>query len=304
VNTGAFVTFLQNRINGEYSRAEILEMVNNAQNEILSKECALVRIIPDPYVHTGSASYTGHTSSNASGAGSFTVNETIAATVPTSGFLLVTESAVTTKYEYVSYSGSVFTLANGVTLSSSYTSSATATVDAFELIASGALFSSIANRTTQWDIRKVQRVYAFASDDSRYLSYGGADINSYRPDVMKNANSYDWEVSVDAVESQEPDSKDAKIIFWRENAPGVTTADYMAEAYRWPDQLTVETVAITIPARFHTNLLYYAVLKDIEYEEYGSADRPMQLYDKYLKEFLDEVNRGATTEQRQTLPNW
>ena len=303
MNTGAFVTFLQNRINGEYSRAEILEMVNNAQNEILSKECAIVRVIPDPYIHTGSASYTGHTSSNASGAGTFTVNETIAATVPTSGFLLVTETT-TTKYEYASYSGTVFTLANGVTLSASYTSAATATVDTYELIASGALFSSIANRTTQWDIRKVQRVYTFSSDDSRYIAYGGADIKSYRPDRQMNSNSYDVEVSVDATESLEPNSKDAKIIFWRENDPGVSTAEFVAEAYRWPDQLSTESVSITIPARFHTNLLYYAVLKDIEYEEYGSADRPMQLYEKYLKEFMDEVNRGATTEQRQTLPNW
>lgn len=303
MNTGAFVTFLQNRINGEYSRLEILEMVNNAQNEILSKECATVRVIPDPYIHTGSASYTGHTSSNASGAGTFTVNETIAATVPTSGFLLVTQTT-TTKYEYASYSGKVFTLKNGVTLSASYTSAATATVDTYELIASGALFSSIANRTTQWDIRKVQRVYTFSSDDSRHIAYGGSDIKSYRPDRQANSNSYDVEVSVDGTESLEPNSKDAKIVFWRENDPGVSTAEFLAEAYRWPDQLTSESVAITIPARFHTNLLYYAVLKDIEYEEYGSADRPMQLYEKYLKEFLDEVNRGATTEQRQTLPNW
>jgi len=217
--------------------------------------------------------------------------------------LLVTQTT-TTKYEYASYSGKVFTLKNGVTLSASYTSAATATVDTYELIASGALFSSIANRTTQWDIRKVQRVYTFSSDDSRYTAYGGSDIKSYRPDRQANSNSYDVEVSVDSTESLEPNSKDAKIVFWRENDPGVSTAEFLAEAYRWPDQLTSESVAITIPARFHTNLLYYAVLKDIEYEEYGSADRPMQLYEKYLKEFLDEVNRGATTEQRQTLPNW
>lgn len=304
METSAFIAYLSESVNSAYSRARLLDMTNRAQNEILGNSNAITRITPDPYIHTGSASYTGAASVNTSGLGTFTVTATIESTAPTKGYLIITDSGTSYKLKYSSYSGAVFTLADGVTLPVTFTGSATATVDEYRIVASGGLFSSIANETTQWDVRKVSRVYGFEDKNTRFGSYGYTVVSSFRPDRMQNYNSQEVEISCETVESLKANNEDSEIILWRENAPGTTTDNYICEAYRWPDQLTSESVSLTIPDQFQTTLLFYAVVRDLEYREYGRSNQPEVLYEKYLKEFLAQTRVRQTSNIHYSIPRF
>jgi len=308
MNTNAFVTFMSERLNASLSREKILNMCNRAQNEILSNDNRITRIVPDPFIHTGSDGMTAI--ANSGGIFTFTVNATIPSTTPTKGYIMVTEGGTTERYEYISYSGAIFVLADGVSLSKAYTVAATAVVDDISLIASGAIFSSKQNnKIEQYDVRRVTRLYAFRSKtggwSSGYGRYGKFSLNgsSFRPDRVMNINSVEVEVESDTTESQEAITGDCRIDFWRENAPGNTTDVYICRAQRWANQLLTEDVPLTIPDRWQTNLLRYAILRDVEYTEYGRNDKPEGLYEKYLKEFLLWAEAGVdTTTPTRTLP--
>jgi hypothetical protein len=311
METPAFITYMAERLNATLTRENIRDMINIAQNEILSNDNRITRIVPDPFLHTGSDDFTGHATNNTSGAFTFEVNETIPTTTPTRGYLLVTEGGITDRYKYVSYSGKIFTLADGVSLSRTYTSAATVVVDDFTLIASGAIFSSRKNdTTTQFDVRRVTRVYAFRSRTggwpfgySRFARFG-LNNTSFRPDRVRNINSPELEVSADTFESFLPNNGDCEIEAWRENTPGNTTDVYMCRAQRWADQVLTEDVPLTIPGdHWQTTLLKWGILKDVEYTEYGRDDNPQDKYDKALIKFLTWAAAGVdTTTPRRTLP--
>ncbi len=310
MDTNAFVTFMSQRLSTGLTREKILNMTNRAQNEILSNDNRLTRIIPDPFLHTGSDGFTDAGVANILGDFDYVVVQTIPLTTPTRGFLLITLSGIIDRLQYVSYTGSTFTLANGVSLPRTYTSATTSVVDDFGLIASGAIFSAQQNnRVQQFDVRRVTRVYAFRSKTGGWIGgygrFGAFSLNnsSFRPDKIMNLNSVEVEVEADTSESFEPLTGDAKIDIWRENAPGNTTDVYICRAQRWPNQLLTEDVQLTIPDRFQTNLLRYAILRDVEYTEYGRNDRPEVLYEKYLTEFLSWAASGVdTTTPTRTLP--
>ena len=309
METSAFVTYMVERLNDALSREKILNMMNRAQNEIFSNDNRITRIVPDPFIHTGSDAFTDP-GTNTSGLFTYTVVETIPLTTPTKGFILITDSSVTDSVEYVSYSGSVFTLADGVSLPRTYTSSATSVVDDFNIIASGALFGSSPNQLTkQWDVRRVTKVYAFRSNIGNWLGgYGWWGVYttsnaSSRPNKLRNLNSNEIDISSDTSESLEPITGDCLIQPWRQNPPGDTTDVFIARAQRWPQQLLTEADPLTLPDRWQTNLLKYAILRDVEYTEYGRNDNPELLYDKYLTEFLTWADSGVdTTTPTQTLP--
>lgn len=310
METNAFITFMSERVSASLSREKLLNMTNRAQNEILSADNRITRIVPDPFLHTGSVGFTAAAGNNL-GLFTFTVTTAIPLTTATRGYLLVTRvGGVIDRYKYVSYSGSVFALADGVALLFTYTTSATAIVDDLEQIASGAIFSSKQNnRTQQYDVRRITRVYAFRSKTGGWLGgygrFGNFSLNnsSFRPDRLMNINAVEIEVSADTSESLEAISGDAIVDIWRENAPGNTTDVYIARAQRWPDQLLTEDVPLTIPDKFQTTLLRYAILRDIEYTEYGRNTKPEELYEKYYAEFLLWAAAGVdTTTPTRTLP--
>ncbi len=304
MQTSAFITYMADFLSTAYSRAAILDMTNNAQNEILSHPNELTRITPDPYLHTGMTAIAGG-AGNSSGDADFVVGSAIPTTVPTAGYLLVTESSTTTKYKYVSYTSATFTLADGVTLTSTYTTAASCTIDNFDILASGALFSSVANsRTTQWDVRSVSKIYSYR--DSSYMTrqYGREVKTSYNPDIIPNYNGNIIEQRVDCIESVEPASKDCRLIWWRENDPGITTAIYAASAQRWPTQVSAESVALTIPDRFQREVLKWGILRNAEYKAYGRDDRPEDKYKRSLAEFLASVSHKASVKRSQVTPRF
>jgi len=306
MQTAALVTWFEDRINANLTRPQILDMINNVQNEVLANDNGITRIKPDPFIHTGSESYTSHATNNTSGAFTFEVQETITTTNPTKGYLLLTQGSTVYQLKYTSYSGSIFTLADGVSLPVTFTSVDTAKIDDFNCVASGSIFSSTKNSlTTQWDIRRVNGIYTYSTQSGRFFAYGGANVVSYKPNkYMNRSGSAVVLVEGDATESKEPNSEDCIINFWHENAPGETTNVYLARsAHRWPTQVTTESINLEIPDRFHTTLIRYGLLKDLEYTEYGSADRPQDLFDKYLAEFLIWSGRGVHTEiSHNTVP--
>ena len=304
METNAFIDFMQKRINANLTRATILDTTNKVQNEILSHNNYVTKITPDPFLHTGSIDFTND-GSNTAGSSKFAATENIPLTTPTKGFLLITESGITDKLQYTSYLFDTFTLSNGVSLPRSYTTSATTTVDKFDIIASGAIFSSVANsRTEQFDVRKVHRLYSFQDRISKFRSFGRGRRTSFRQETIPNFNADEIDRPTDSVESERANREDCKVIIWRENAPGVTSEVFIADAQRWPEQLTTESVNITIPERFQTTLLRYGILRDAEYKEYGSADRPEALYDKYLSEFLAESRQKTSTTPNRVVPRF
>lgn len=288
-------------------------MTNKAQNEILSHDNRITRILPDPVVHTGSDSFTG-TAANLIGNITFDITVPIPASIATKGFIQVTDGGVTDKYEYQDFSGSSFILADDVVLSKTYTAAATLLVDQFDIIASGSLFSSIKNErnVVQWDVRRVTRVYAYSNNVAGFPAFNGAyglyGLNgtpgSRNPEYTNNYNQNEIEIPCDTIESKEPLTGDAKIIFWQDNSPPTNPTEqvYFCRAQRWANQLIDETVKLEIPDRFHTNLLKFAILKDEEYREWGRDDNPSEKFDRFLKEFLTwaEVGSESTTKTNTT----
>ena len=307
--TPAFVTYMLQRLNANITREQLLDKINIAQNEILSHENRFTRIVPDPFFHTGSDDFVAASGNNI-GDFDLVISTTIPLTTPTKGILLITESSVTDRVQYTSYSGSTFTLSDGVSLPRTYTVAATIVVDKFECVISGCVFSSIQGQTTrQYDVRNIARIYAFQDRRSGFRLFGdqffrGSIRASFRPERMVNRNLQEIEISSDVMQSLEPLSEDASLINWRENDPDTTTDVFIVNAYRWPDQLTNEDVRLTIPERFQTTLLKYAILRDSEYTEYGRNDNPEFLYEKYLKEFLGFAKQSANTDHSVTLPRF
>jgi hypothetical protein len=227
--TSQYISWLTQRIAGNlFSRQQLLDAVNQAQNEILGRDIKYMRLNPDPFIHT------------------------------VAGTFLYT--------------------------------------------ASSAIFSGVDN-TTQYDIREVKRVYTYNVRNTRNFAYGGWDRISHRPDSFVNAYASDEvDLAFDCTPSIAAVSQDAKVAFWRENDPGTQTADLRAVAFRWPTQLTSENIRLMIPDQFQRGLLKYAVLRDLEYTEFGSADKPEDLYQKELLRFDGWANGIKNTAGGATPP--
>jgi hypothetical protein len=229
MTTAQYITWLAKRIGGNsFSRTELLDAVNQAQNEILGRDIKYMRLNPDAYIHT------------------------IAGT--------------------------------------------------FAYTASSAIYSGVDN-TTQYDIRDVKRVYTYDVRNSQVFAYGRWNRISHRPDTAENVYASDEiEISADFVPSIAPNSSDCKVNFWTENDPGTGTTLLRVIAYRWPTQLLSEQIALSIPDQYQRGLLKYAILKDLEYTEYGSADKPEELYEKELKKFDLWANKIPGTAGGSTPP--
>lgn len=229
MTTSEYISWLIKRVGGnKFSRQDLLDAVNQAQNEILGRDIYFMRVKPDPFLITADGTY-----------------------------------------RYVA---------------------STSIVDAMD-------------EETTYDIRNVSRIYTFNVRRSPIFEYGGINRTSHRPEYMVNPMASDETVlPSDCEQSVAPNSSDCIIKLWRENNPGTTDDVYMAECYRWPTQLTSESVSLTIPDHFQRGLLKHAVLKDLEYTEYGAADKPEDLYKKELAKFDAWASRGATTRPTSTPP--
>ena len=304
MQTNEFITYMAERLNADLTREQILDMTNKCQNEILAHDNRITRILPEPFMHTGSDSLTG-TASNALGDITFDVTTVIPTTVATKGYIQVTDAGTTDKYEYQNFTGSSFILADDVTLTRAYTTSATMEVAQFDIIVSGALFSSVRNERNivQWDVRRVSRIYAYSNNigGRGYLSsgFGGFGANSStgsrNPEFTNNYNGNQIEVPADSIESKEPLSGDCRVVFWQDNSPPKNPSQqvYFTRAQRWPNQLINEQVPLEIPDRFQTTLLRFAILRDEEYREWGRDDNPNEKYNEFMKEFLTWADEGS-----------
>lgn len=228
MTTSEYVSWLIKRVGGnKFSRQDLIDAINQAQNEILGRDILYMRVKPDPYFVTTAATY-------------------------------------------------------------SY-------------VASSAILDSLDGSTT-YDIRNVSRIYAPSFSHSRFSDYGGPNRSTMRPENTVNANPGEIHIPSDCEQSINPDSLDCTVKLHRENDPGTQATLYLAECYKWPTQVLSEGTALSIPVQFQRGLLKYAVLKDLEYTEFGSADRPEDLYAKELKKFDAWASRGATTRPTGTPP--
>ncbi|MHA1972413.1 MAG: hypothetical protein ACTSW1_05460 [Candidatus Hodarchaeales archaeon] len=316
--TSAFVTYMSSRLSADLTREQILDMTNKAQNEILGHSNRITRIVPDPFIHTGSDDLVGD-SGNTLGNILFKITTVVDLDTPSAGFIQVTNGDGTVeKYKYVSINrtpddpSDAFVLADGVTLLKTYVGSEGVKVDIYDIVASGALFSSIKNDSrVQYDVRSVTRVYALRSKVPGYNPFGFGRFNqssgSFRPNQLKNYNGVEIDITADSIQSFEPLSNDCRVVEWRDNPPPdqLETDQWICRAQRWPTQLTNEDVPLMIPDRFQTNLLRFAILKDEEYREYGRDDNPEERYEKYLDQFLTWAEgETTTTTPTKTLPRF
>lgn len=155
----------------------------------------------------------------------------------------------------------------------------------YQYTASTSLYSGVDN-ATQYDIRAVKRVYAYNITKSSIFAYGGILRRSHRPDRLVNPmNSDELDIDFDEITSSNPSVSDCKINLWSENDPGTNTTLYRAVAYRWPTQVLSESIQMTLPVQFQRGLLRYGIMRDLEYTEFGEADKPEILFDRELAKF-------------------
>lgn len=229
MTTGQYISWLSKRIAGNlFSRQDLVDAVNQAQNEILGRDILFMRVRPDLFFHTTTAVY--------------------------------------------SYAASTY------------------------------LFNSI-DGTTQYDIRNVSRIYTFNIRSSPIFEYGGINRVTNNPETFQTLpGSTEVTLPADVTQSIAPLSADCTIKLWRENNPGTQTIIYLAEAYKWPTQVTSEAIALSIPEQFQRGLLKYAVLRELEQTEYGKAGENEDLYQQELKRFDNWASRGAKIDPTSTPP--
>lgn len=155
-------------------------------------------------------------------------------------------------------------------------------------------------------IRRVSRVYALASNanyEYQYPAYAGWEGGWYKQPRMNNrTGTPEIDIPVDTIESLSPDSASCQIIFPSQNNPGTTTNVFIIEQYKWPTQLTAESIALSIPESFATTLLYYKVLRLLEEQEYHNSDYNSRKEEDWTKRWLLFANKGAKSHDITTLP--
>ena len=208
--TSALVTRILEECGGGWTRTRALEILNQAQNELLAGANQLMRVKPDPYFGTTDATY--------------------------------------------SYNG--------------YTATGSVT-----------------------DVRLITDIYSLASRDSlsALSPLIAASTREYRRERTRDGVTtraiFDCTESVRSYNDDAGGSYDCSVRWWLENNPGTTTATWRAVTYKWPTQLTAESVALSIPADFQDNLLLWGVLKRTERREYGRNDFTRALYEERLGKF-------------------
>ena len=175
------------------------------------------------------------------------------------------------------------------------------TVDSiYTYVASSRLYDSTtgAQGALAGDVRTVREVYSY-SNDLTIFGTQTIDPESAKPNLTERTVGREKTIArVTCIDSIEPNSSDCVLKWWEANNPGATTITWRARAFKWPTQLTAETVALSIPADFQHTLLYYGVLRFVERREYGRGDYPFAAYEKELKKFRTRYNLAINQDMR------
>lgn len=135
------------------------------------------------------------------------------------------------------------------------------------------------------DIRAVREIYIDTTNMST-LDELALDTNFTRvvqAEVLPKENKV--HLRFDATDSIAANSSDCTIKWPALYNPGTTTITWRAKAYKWPTQLTAESVALSMPEEFQPSLLFYHVLKHIERREFGRNSDALALYRDELSRF-------------------
>lgn len=161
-------------------------------------------------------------------------------------------------------------------------------------IANTSIFSSL-DGTTQVDIRRIKRVFAFTAKNNPYGSYGGygGGVNSFPPRMVNSAVP-EITMPCESQDSVEPLDDACLVDFYRDFSPAVSTDLYNVEAWRWPDQLLSENIAISLPLQFRKTVLLFGVLAKIETRDFGRDDTIMAKYQQSLTDWYsyDEIGQA------------
>lgn len=103
------------------------------------------------------------------------------------------------------------------------------------------------------------------------------------------------EAEVDTTESL--DVNDNVTIYFKDN-PGDTTDKFYYEAYTWPfnGQLTSLAIPLSLPEKVQTGLLFYMVSEMLEVDKDGRSIYNEEEKQKRLKDYFTFANQGASTE--------
>ncbi len=230
MTTSQFVSLILDEVGSAWTRAQILDITNNAQNEVLGEDLMLTRVRPDPFFATTDAtySYTAATSLYDSSAG-------------TQGSLV-------------------------------------------------------------GDIRTVKELYSYNNSVSIF-DYQTLDPASEKPNQVEFTQTKDRvTMRVDTVDSLGPTLSDCTVKIYATNNPGTTTTTWRGVAYKWPAQLTSESIALSVPADFQDTLLFFEVMKRLERREYGENAFTFQQAEYYRKKFRRKYNAQASSDLRVAPP--
>lgn len=157
-------------------------------------------------------------------------------------------------------------------------------------------------------VRRISRVFLKGYYVTGYLgAYSNTLLNLSGPftEIRKgydaSGNSI-YEVPVITTESLDPETADCKIIFPSHIDPGSTTDKYYLEQYNWPTQLTSENIELSIPKSFHTKVLKYHVLMNLEEMGFGNARYNVDRYEKALSDWRRFANRTINQDPNYTSP--
>lgn len=163
----------------------------------------------------------------------------------------------------------------------------------YEYTATDVLFASAdgTKGSAVGDVRAVREIYSFDASVSIF-DLQTLDPASDKPNQFETLPTTDRvKARAEGEDSLAANSSDCKFFWWEGNNPGATTVTWRARAYLWPNQLTGEGIALSIPIGFQRTLLYDAVLKELEQREYGEANYSTSEYERFLKRFRDRANR-------------
>lgn len=140
--------------------------------------------------------------------------------------------------------------------------------------ASDALFdaSTGAKGAAAGDIRAVRAIFIDTTNLSS-IDQLALDTNFTRityTEVLPRENKV--HIKFDSTDSLGPLLDDCVIKWPALYNPGATTITWRAEAYKWPNQLTSESIALSVPEDFQESLLMEKVAQRIERREYGRDD--------------------------------
>jgi hypothetical protein len=148
----------------------------------------------------------------------------------------------------------------------------------------------------------VKEIYSFNNSVSIFDAQT-LDPASEKPNQVEFTQTKDRvTMRFECIDSIAPSASDCTVKLYSTNNPGATTTVWRATAYLWPNQLTSENIALSVPADFQDTLLFMEVIKRLERREYGENNFSFQQSEYYRKKFRRKYNAQATSDLRVAWP--